>query len=57
MDLDDSVEEGGEVALILELDEKIEKINLQGYAVPRKQVFSRKEKHIFERSLELCSRA
>jgi len=44
MDLDDSVEEGGEVALILELDEKIEKINLQGYAVPRKRAFSRKEK-------------
>jgi hypothetical protein len=38
------MDEGGEVALILEYDGKTEKLNMRGYALPKQKTFSVKEK-------------
>ena len=43
-DLDESVQEGGEVALILEYDKRTEKLTLEGYVKAPAMEFSKKEK-------------
>lgn len=44
IDLDESVKEGGEVALILEYEQNLKRLNLRGYAKARGQAFSDLEK-------------